>query len=187
MISRCLPFFISLSIHVAAVFAMWIALKSSPINVETKSSVGNMNWEVEAAPAAHLHAATTHATSITSGRAGGTTSVAPSGSASTAPDSSQVQSYLSLIRSHLADAIHIHEPRGAEVSTLVLKIRIQRFGKLETQEIEKTSGNPLVDQGVLQALDSILPLPPFPAEWEKAGIRPERITVRVPVEIRQNP
>ena len=53
---------------------------------------------------------------------------------------------------------------------VIIAIRIDKDGKIVSQEIEKTSGNRLFDRSALKAISKAGPLPPPPAEME-IGIR----------------
>ncbi|GBE38298.1 MAG TPA: TonB C-terminal domain-containing protein [Nitrospirae bacterium] len=53
---------------------------------------------------------------------------------------------------------------------VIIAIRIDKDGKIISQEIEKTSGNRLFDRSALKAISKAGPLPPPPAEME-IGIR----------------
>jgi len=59
------------------------------------------------------------------------------------------------------------ESKGLEV---IISIKIDRNGRIVSQEIEKSSGNELFDRSAIKALSKASPLPPPPVEME-IGVR----------------
>lgn len=64
----------------------------------------------------------------------------------------------------------IYPESGIEGLEAIIAIKIDREGKIISQEIEKSSGNSLFDRSAIKAISKSSPLPPPPVEME-IGVR----------------
>jgi TonB family protein len=179
----------ALALHALAALGMVEYSRAINTSGTLVASVMKMNWEVESAQpsqtVAHAAAKTARKqVAATNKTIAPVTPATQSVEQNGAPNPVIMENYLASIRDRLANAIHLHEPRGAAISQLVLKVAINSSGSVNNPEIEKTSEHSEVDRAVLAAFESILPLAPFPDEWKKSSGSPETITVRIPVVIR---
>jgi TonB family protein len=164
------------SLHALA--ALWMIEYSRSVDASGAlvANVLNMNWEVENTNTPVPRVATKK---ISSNGPAKMVAAEPAQS-SGAPNPEVMQNYLASIRERLGNAIHLHEPRGTVSSQLILKVAINSSGTVSQTQIEKTSQHPEIDQAVLTAFESLLPLAPFPSGSNQS----ETITVRIPVVIR---
>ncbi|MBI3292549.1 MAG: TonB C-terminal domain-containing protein [Elusimicrobia bacterium] len=73
--------------------------------------------------------------------------------------------YVNILRTKLWEEWSRWVPPGSQQNCLVTFV-IQRSGAVTAIELERTSGDPLFDQGALRAIQTAAPFPPLPEGFQ---------------------